>query len=74
MLVERSCEETVHQLVIKDGFSYDSAHKFEVTQVIAVTVRQGIDGVGDAISGWHREQSIIGIEDLSGYNNIPFSQ
>mmetsp|Transcript_27483 Transcript_27483/g.46108 ORF Transcript_27483/g.46108 Transcript_27483/m.46108 type:complete len:417 (+) Transcript_27483:383-1633(+) len=70
VLVKRPREVRIHELSIANGFANDSAHKFEVIQVVGIDHTQRIGLEGGAIDGC-REERIVGVEDLSGQNNEP---
>ena len=74
MLVEGSGEVTLQQLVVVDGLSNDVSHKLEIAEVVGVAVGGGVDGVGDTLTLRGLKQHIVGIEDLTGDNEVPLPQ
>lgn len=74
VFVVRSGEEAVQQLVIVDGFGDESSDKLEVGEVVGVDVGLGVDHVGDTITGRRLEEGVVGVEDLSGDDRVPFPQ
>lgn len=74
VFVERSRKVTVHQLVVVNGFGYDTSHKLEVAQMITVTVRRGVDCVCDTVPWRRAEQCIHRVKYLASNNDVPLSQ
>ena len=74
MFVEGPREVAFQQLVVVDGFGDDSAHKFEVAEVVGVEVWAGVNGVGDAVTGRGAEQHIHGVKDLPRDDEVPLPQ
>ena len=73
MFVEWPCEVTFKQLVVIDGLGNDAPHELEVAEMVGVTVRWGVDGVCDAVTGRRGKQGIHGVEDFTRYDEVPFS-
>ncbi|KAH3893123.1 hypothetical protein DPMN_017267 [Dreissena polymorpha] len=74
MLVEGPREITLHELVIVDGLGNNPAHELEIAQVVAVAVREGVDGIDDTVAWRGDEQSVHRVEDLAGYDDVPLPQ
>ena len=64
MLVERSGEVALKQLVVKDGLGQEAANKLKVAEVVRIEVGGRVDGVGDPVSWGDTEQHIVWVEDL----------
>lgn len=60
-LVQRSCEEALQKLTVKDGFAYHAADELEEVQVIRVDVRLTVCVVANTIR-CEVEQRVIRIE------------
>lgn len=73
MFVEWPSEVALQKLVIVHSLGDNAAHKLVVAEVIAVTVRGRVYCVGDPVSWWRTEQSIHGVEDFPGYDDVPLS-
>lgn len=52
----------------------NSADKLVVAKMVRVVVTSGVNHVSDTISGRNGEESVHGIENVPGYNNVPFPQ
>ena len=63
---------SIHQLTITNRFPNDSAHKFKIVKMIHIYHAQRVGLESGTISG-SREESIVGVEYLSGQYQIPFS-
>lgn len=64
MLVEGAGEVALQQPVIIYCFGHNAPYKLEVAQVVGVTVRGRIDGVGDSIARRCAEERIHGVKHL----------
>lgn len=73
MFVEWPSEVALQKLVIVHSLGDDATHELVVAEVVAVAVRGRVDCVGDPVSWWCTEQSIHGVEDFPGYDDVPLS-
>lgn len=73
MFVEWPSEVTLQKFVIIHSLGDDATHELVVAEVVAVAVRGRVDCVGDPVSWWCTEQSIHGVEDFPGYDDVPLS-
>ena len=71
MLVERTREVALEQLVVVDCLGNNAAHKFEVAQMVGIAMRSRIDHVRDTIPGRRGEECVHGVEDFPRNNHIP---
>ena len=71
MLVERTCEVALEQLIVVDSLSDDAANKFKVAKMIGIAVRGWVDHVGDTVARRGGEERVHRVENLSRTDNIP---
>ena len=64
---------SIHELTITNRFPNDSAHKFKIVKMIHIYHAQWVGLESGTISS-SREESIVGVEYLSGQYQIPLSR
>ena len=74
VFVERSGEVALQQFVVVHRFGNDAPHELVVAEVVGVAVRRRVDGVRNTVAGRRFEQCIVGVEDLTRYDQVPLSQ
>ena len=74
VFVKWSCEVTLKKLIVINSLSNDSSNKLEIAKMIGIDVRKVVNGISDPITSTRLEQSVIWVEDLSGDDDIPFSE
>ena len=74
VLVERTREIALEQLVVVDRLGNDATDELEIAQVIRIAIRKPIGHVRHPIAGRRFEERVVRIEHLARHDEIPLAQ
>ena len=74
MLVERTCEVALEQLIVVDSLSDNTANEFEVAKVIGIDVRVRLDLIDETVARRGSEERVPRSENFSQNYVIPVVQ
>ena len=74
VFIERSCEVTIQEFVVVDGFGNHSSDESEIVEVVGVNVGAGVRLVSHSVSRGRCEQGIVGVKHVSCDDDVEFSQ